>query len=86
MHRALHGLDRVCRGLVPDPNGARVQRHTQAMLQFARDYPRAGFEIDDETGSTLSLLVVLHDELRSCAPQLIPAVEELLPPQFLDPR
>jgi hypothetical protein len=55
------------------------------MERFARDYPGGGFTIDDEPGTTLSLLVVLRYELQGCDPSLVPGVEELLPESFRDP-
>lgn len=84
-HRALHAMGRACEtpGSTRDP--AAVARPVEVMERFARDFPDGGFTIDDEPGSTLSLLVVLRYELQTCDPSLVVSVERLLPPRYRDP-
>jgi hypothetical protein len=84
-HRALHAMGRACKQPFATRDRASVRRPVEVMEQFARDYPNGGFTIDDEPGTTLSLLVVLRYELQNCDPTLVPGVEELLPERFRDP-
>lgn len=84
-HRALHAMGRACKQPLATRDPASVRRPVGVMEQFARDYPNGGFTIDDEPGTTLSLLAVLRYELRDCEPALVPGVEELLPERFRDP-
>ncbi len=86
VHRSLHATGRACRIASADREPGAVRRPVTVMLQFARDYPGAGFRIDDESGSTLSLLVVLRYDLGTCHPALVPAVEALLPEELRDPE
>lgn len=84
-HSALHAMGRACKQPLATRDPASVRRPVEVMARFARDYPNGGFTIDDEPGTTLSLLVVLRYELQSCEPTLVPEVEELLPERFRDP-
>lgn len=85
-HRALHALGRACKQPLAIREPASVRRPVVVMEKFARDYPDGGFTMDDEPGSTLSLLIVLRYELQDCAPSLVPGVEGLIPRQFREPR
>ena len=82
VHQALHALDRTCRRPVSGRQGQQLRSTLQPLLRFARQHPNAGFSIDDETGTTMSLLIVIRAELISCAPQYLPRVEALLPEEF----
>lgn len=84
-HGALHAMGRACKQPIGTRDRAAVVRPVEVMEQFARDYPNGGFTIDDEPGTTLSLLVVLRYELQGCDPTLVPKVEKLLPERFRDP-
>lgn len=79
VHRALHGLGETC----AEPESARpepaVERNVAVILDFVRRHPDGQFQIDDENGTALSLLLVLQDELRGCAPALLPRVQDQLP-------
>ena len=80
VHEALHDLGDSCaEGDARSP--AAIERHVSVILDFAQRHPNARFEIDDESGTSLALLLVLQDELRPCAPSLLPRVQELLPPE-----
>lgn len=82
VHTALHGLGEACSVETPSRSLETVERHLSTLLAFARRYPDGAFEIDDEDATSLSLLLVLQDELRSCAPSQIPRVQALLPHRF----
>lgn len=84
-HGALHAMGRACKQPLALRDRTAVARPVEVMEQFARDYPNGGFTIDDELGTTLTLLVVLRYELQDCDPTLVPGVEELLPERFRDP-
>ena len=85
VHRALHAMGRACKAPISTRKPDAVRGPVQTMEQFARDFPNGGFTMDDEPGSTLSLLVVLRYELRDCDPSLVPGAEDLLPERFRDP-
>lgn len=82
VHAALHGLGETCAEDAVSRSQDAVDRDVSAVLDFARRHPDGRFQIDDENGSSLSLLLVLQDELSTCAPSLLPRVQELIPPQL----
>ena len=84
-HRAFHAMGRACQQPVAAREPYAVRRPVAIMEQFARDFPRAGFTIDVEPGSTLALLIVLRSELQQCEPSLLPSVEVLIPREYRDP-
>lgn len=84
MHRALHGLGDACAETGVDQSA--VEAQVSALLAFARRHPDGRFAIDDENGTSLSLLLVVQDELRTCAPDLLPRVQDLLPDEMRRPR
>ena len=84
-HRALHAMGRACKQPMAAREPDAVRRPVARMMQFARDFPRGGFTIDDEPGSTLALLIVLRSELQGCEPSLLPSVEALIPEEYRDP-
>lgn len=49
---------------------------------FATDYPSGGFSMDDESSSTLALMVVVWNELKKCDPAYLPELERLIPAQY----
>jgi hypothetical protein len=59
-----------------------VLRALRAIKRFVADHPNARFPIDDETGSTLSLLFVFRDELLTCAPSLVEGIASLIPGRY----
>ncbi|TFV91135.1 hypothetical protein [Blastococcus sp. CT_GayMR16] len=81
-HAALHGLGEACGVETSSRSLETVERQLAVLLAFARSHPDGAFEIDDEDGAALSLLLVLKEELRSCDPSQLPRVEALLPPRF----
>lgn len=84
-HRALHAMGRACKQSAAARDPDAVRRPVATMEEFARDFPRGGFTIDDESGSTLALLIVLRSELQDCEPPLVPSVEGLIPEEYRDP-
>ncbi|WP_280909020.1 hypothetical protein [Streptomyces sp. SAI-090] len=85
VHEALHDIDAVCRA---EGGGggeqASLTRDVDTIIDFSRRYPDARFPIDDETGSTLSLLLVTRQSMRECAPDLGARVDRALPSDFRD--
>ena len=82
VHRALHAIGTICESRETRGRTALVQRHVDTILDFARRYPSVSFPIDDETGSTVSLLIVVRDGVRTCAPTLTSKVNAALPEQY----
>lgn len=82
IHDALHDIAARCRpGAVAD-DPARVTRDTDVIRSFARRHPDVAFPIDDERGTTLSLLLVTRQALADCSPALAAAVDEELPTEY----
>ena len=84
VHEALHDIDARCRAEGGDAEQTALTRHVDTIIDFSRRYPDARFPIDDETGRTLSLLLVTRQSLRDCAPALAARVDRALPPDFRD--
>lgn len=82
VHRALHALGRACQTPVQQRDPRTVRRPLDLIEAFAMDFPAGGFRVDDEPGTTLSLLFVVWDELKSCDPSLAPEVEKLIPSDY----
>ena len=81
-HRALHALGRACQPKVAERTRNSVLRPLRVIERFASRYPAGGFTIDDESGTTLSLLIVVRNELETCDPGLVPRVDELIPGRY----
>lgn len=84
VHGALHDLDARCKPGASSKVQIGLARDADRIVAFARRYPNARFPIDDETGSTLSLLLVARQSLRTCAPAAAATVDGALPPQYRD--
>ena len=85
VHEALHDIDAVCRAKDKSARQTTLTRDVDTIIEFSRRYPDARFPIDDETGTTLSLLLVTRQSMRTCAPALATRVDGALPPDFRDP-
>ena len=87
VHDAMHAIAGRCRpGVTVGPQAQRdLHRSTEVILTFARDFPDARLEIDDESGRTLSLLVGVRDDLLRCAPAVAKRMDPAIPPQFRQP-
>lgn len=86
VHQALHALGRICKPNDTTDQTSRARQPVAAILDFARRYPAVSFSIDDETGTTVSLLIVVRQGLRSCSPSLLARVNRALPSQYQTPR
>lgn len=85
VHAILHRLERTCARSGRSPAArAQLDRDVATILAFARAYPEAQFQIDDETGRTLSLLLVAREATRRCAPQASARLNAALPERFQD--
>jgi hypothetical protein len=85
VHDALHDLDARCtKANAPGATHA-IVRDTDVIVAFSERYPDAIFPIDDETGKTLSLLLVVRQSLRACAPELVSRLDALLPLDLRSP-
>ena len=82
VHRALHAIGRICESGDPAGRTTLVRPHIDTILDFARRFPDVSFPIDDETGTTVSLLIVARDGVRTCAPSLVDKINSALPKQY----
>lgn len=79
IHSTFHDLPRSCaRGRVDEPI---LDRTTTTFISLHRRYPAARYrvQIDDESGTTLSAILVLRDELTRCSPRHAAAIDAVLP-------
>jgi hypothetical protein len=79
VHDALHDLDARCAKANAPGSTQAIARDTEVIVAFSERYPDAVFPIDDERGRTLSLLLVVRQSLRTCAPELVSRLDTLLP-------
>lgn len=79
VHAALHDFSTWCTPTAGARARQRLQRDAALIVAFARRHPRARFPIDDETGTTVSLLLVTRQELRNCAPAAAGLADRALP-------
>ena len=84
VHEALHDIDSRCRAKSGDVEQTALTRDVDTIIDFSRRYPDARFPIDDETGRTLSLLLVTRQSLRDCVPALAARVDGVLPSDLRD--
>lgn len=79
VHTALHALPRLCRGR--RPNSRALDRTTLIFIRYYKRYPSRRFrlQIDDESGTMLSAVLVLRQELSRCSPRLTVKVDTVLP-------
>jgi hypothetical protein len=79
-HTALHRIGAAC-GERPDLTGD-ISAEVTEILTFAERYPTGRFPIDDQTGTSLSLLLVVREALRDCDPRQADRVNGALPETF----
>lgn len=79
VHTALHALPRLCGGR--RPNSRALDRTTRIFIRYYKRYPSRRFrlQIDDESGTMLSALLVLRQDLSRCSPRLTVKVDRVLP-------
>ena len=82
VHVALHSLRRACETPIGRRDAHAVRQPLKTIESFASDYPSAGFEIDDEPGTTLALLIVVVNEIRACDPARAAELEDLIPAEY----
>lgn len=87
VHDAMHVIAARCEpGVAAGPEAERdLNRSTEVILTFARDFPDARLQIDDESGRTLTLLLGVRDDLLRCAPAVAGRMDPAIPPQFRQP-
>lgn len=79
VHAMLHRLSRVCGRRRADTEA--LERTTRAFTRYYRRYPSRRFrlQIDDESGTMLSAILVLRAALARCSPGRAREVDKLLP-------
>ena len=79
VHRTFHRLPRFCGPGRADRR--RLDATTTRFIELFRRYPaeRYAFRIDDESGTTLSAILVLRDELSRCSPRHAARIDPVLP-------
>jgi hypothetical protein len=81
-HRALHALGRACRTPILDRAPASMSAPLAVLEDFAKEYPEGGFSVDDEPGSTLALMIVVANELKTCDPSRVREIQDLIPTRY----
>ena len=79
VHETFHGLSRRCApGRADRP---RLDVTTAKFVELYRRYPYDRFRmtIDDESGTMLSAILVLRDELSRCSPRHASAIDPVIP-------
>jgi hypothetical protein len=83
LHVILHRLESTCeRSRRSSATRSQLNRDVGQILAFARAYPEARFQIDDESGKALSVLLVAREATRHCAPDASRRLDRALPEQF----
>lgn len=80
VHETFHRLPGSCaRGRA---DRRQLDRTTARFIELYRRYPADRFRmrIDDESGTTLSAILVLRDELARCSPRHAARIDPILPP------
>lgn len=84
VHDALHDMVLQCSARVDSRRLARIEQDVEVVLSYARSYPTSQLPIDDETGTSLSLLLATREDLRTCAPEAAAKVDRQLPRELRD--
>ena len=79
-HDALHHIGTEC--AAPGDSGPDVASDVTTITEFATRYPVGRFPIDDESGTSVSLLLVTRQALEDCAPAEAARVNALLPSEL----
>lgn len=79
VHRTFHRLPRSCAPGRVDRR--RLDVTTSRFLDLYRRFPPSRFEfrIDDESGTMLSAVLILRDELSRCSPRHAARIDPVLP-------
>ncbi len=81
VHETFHRLARSCgRGRA---DRRRLDATTERFIELYRRYPADRFRmrIDDESGTMLSAILVLRDELARCSPRHAAKIDPVVPPR-----
>jgi hypothetical protein len=84
VHQTFHRLPGFCgRGRTAR---SRLDVTTTQFVELYRRYPAERFRmrIDDESGTMLSAILVLRDELSRCSPRHAARIDPILPPRVRD--
>lgn len=85
LHASLHRMERVCaRKNLTASDTRMLESAARSFVRLYRAYPDARFQIDDESGRMLSVLLVARAELRTCSAGPAAIVDRALPAQFRD--
>lgn len=79
---ALHDMGARCHPGIDTATKHRIDGDVDQLITFARRYPNARFSIDDETGSSVDLLLIAATEMRTCAPAAAARANLELPAQL----
>ena len=81
VHQTFHRLPEFCRRGRTD--SGRLDATTARFTELYRRYPADRFrmKIDDESGTMLSAILVLRDELSRCSPRHAARIDPILPTQ-----
>jgi len=79
VHKTLHDLPRLC--LQSRPDTRELKEAARVFIQYYERFPSQRFrlQIDEESGSMLSALLVLRAELTRCSVRLTKSVDRVLP-------
>lgn len=84
IHKTFHELARYCRRGRADKR--RLDATTERFIALYRRFPADRFRmaIDDESGTTLSAILVLRYELSTCSPRNAARIDRVLGPRAPD--
>lgn len=86
VHDALHDIAARCppggRSLAPAQK--ELEYDLDLVLAFAKQYANIQVTLDDESGSSLSLLIATRADLRGCAPAQAARLNAAIPAEFRD--
>lgn len=82
VHETLHRLDSVCSPRRADEPA--LEKAVERFVGLYNRYPADRFrmKIDDESGTMLSAILVLRDELSRCSPRTAAPIDAVLPPRI----
>lgn len=82
LHRTLHRLPRSCSPRRADPRA--LTATTRRFLALYRRYPHERYEMayHDESGTMLSAILVLRNELATCSPRHAARIDPVIPPKL----
>jgi hypothetical protein len=82
IHTILHRLENACSRRLSGSRRQRLARDVGTLIRFSRTYPRARFQIDDESAHAVSVLLVAREELQRCAPDAAARIDQALPKEL----